>query len=103
VEDLAKVDRYAKGVNAGLDQFGGVEDTAELVAAVKAGKITEVRVGQSAYRVLKVKFEQGLFENPYVDPKVAAATVGAPGFVAEGRAAQSRALVCWRTSRACCR
>jgi beta-glucosidase len=93
VEDLAKVDRYAKGVNAGLDQFGGVEDTAELVAAVKAGKITEARVGQSAYRVLKVKFEQGLFENPYVDPKVAAATVGAPGFVAEGRAAQSRALV----------
>jgi beta-glucosidase len=93
VEDLAKVDRYAKGVNAGLDQFGGVEDTAELVAAVKAGKITEARVGQSAYRVLRVKFEQGLFENPYVDPKVATATVGAPQFVAEGRAAQSRALV----------
>jgi beta-glucosidase len=80
-------------VDAGLDQFGGVEDTAELVAAVKAGKITEARVGQSAYRVLKVKFEQGLFENPYVDPKVAAATVGASDFIAEGRAAQSRALV----------
>jgi beta-glucosidase len=93
VEDLAKVDRYAKGVDAGLDQFGGVEDTVELVAAVKAGKITEVRIGQSAYRVLKVKFEQGLFEDPYVDSKVAAATVGAPGFMAEGRAAQSRALV----------
>lgn len=92
VEDLSKVDRYAKGVNAGLDQFGGVEDTAELVEAVKAGKITQARIDESVRRVLAVKFEQGLFENPYVDPKAAEAIVGAPAFVAEGRAAQSRAL-----------
>lgn len=93
VEDLAKIDRYAKGVEAGLDQFGGVEDTAELVGAVKTGKVAEARLAQSARRVLKVKFEQGLFENPYVDPKAAAAIVGSPAFVAEGRAAQSRSLV----------
>lgn len=93
VEDLAKVDRYAKGVNAGLDQFGGVEDTAELVAAVKAGKVDATRIDQSATRVLALKFQQGLFDNPYVDAKQAASTVGAPAFVAEGRAAQSRALV----------
>ena len=43
-----KVDRYAKGVNAGLDQFGGVEDTAELVAAVKAGKIAPARIDDAA-------------------------------------------------------
>jgi len=92
VEGLSKVDRYAKGVNAGLDQFGGVEDTAELVQAVQAGKITQARIDQSVRRVLAVKFRQGLFENPYVDPKAAEATVGAPAFVAEGRAAQSRAL-----------
>jgi beta-glucosidase len=92
VEDLDKVDRYAKGVNAGLDQFGGVEDTAQLVAAVKAGKISEARIDESARRILAVKFEQGLFENPYIDPKAAEAIVGAPAFVAEGRAAQSKAL-----------
>lgn len=92
VEDIAKVDRYAKGVNAGLDQFGGVEDTAELVAAVKAGKITEARIDESVKRILLVKFEQGLFENPYVDPKAADAIAGAKAFVAEGRAAQSAAL-----------
>lgn len=92
VEDLAKVDRYAKGVNAGLDQFGGVEDTAELVAAVKAGKITEGRIDESVRRILVVKFEQGLFENPFVDPAKATATVGASGMMAEGRAAQSAAL-----------
>ena len=92
VEDLAKIDRYAKGVNAGLDQFGGVEDTAELVAAVKAGKISEARIDESARRILAIKFEQGLFENPYVDPRAAETIVGAPAFIAEGRAAQSKAL-----------
>lgn len=93
VEDLSKPDRYAKGVEAGLDQFGGVEDTAELVAAVKAGKISEARVAASAQRVLAMKFTQGLFENPYVDAKAAAALVGAPAVVAEARAVQSRSLV----------
>lgn len=92
VEGLSKVDRYAKGVNAGLDQFGGVEDTAELVAAVKAGKIPQGRIDDAARRILAIKFEQGLFENPYVDPKSAAAVVGSKAFVAEGRAAQSAAL-----------
>ncbi|WP_299016872.1 glycoside hydrolase family 3 N-terminal domain-containing protein [uncultured Caulobacter sp.] len=92
VEDLSKVDRYAKGVNAGLDQFGGVEDTAELVAAVKAGKIPPARVDDAARRILAIKFEQGLFENPYVDAKAATAIVGSKAFVAEGRAAQSAAL-----------
>jgi beta-glucosidase len=91
VEGLSKVDRYATGVNAGLDQFGGVEDTAELVAAVRAGKITPARIDQSVRRILTVKFEQGLFENPYVDPKAAEAVVGAPAVVAVGRAAPSRA------------
>ena len=92
VEGLSKVDRYAKGVNAGLDQFGGVEDTAELVAAVRAGKIPQGRIDDAARRILAIKFEQGLFENPYVDPKVAAAVVGSKAFVAEGQAAQSAAL-----------
>lgn len=92
VEDLAKVDRYAKGVNAGLDQFGGVEDTADLVAAVKTGKIPQARIDDAARRILAIKFQQGLFENPYVDPKAATALVGSQTFVAEGRAAQSAAL-----------
>ncbi|KQV62881.1 MULTISPECIES: glycoside hydrolase family 3 protein [unclassified Caulobacter] len=92
VESLAKVDRYAKGVNAGLDQFGGVEDTAELVAAVKAGKIAPARIDAAARRILAIKFQQGLFENPYVDPKAAQAVVGSKAFAAEGRAAQSAAL-----------
>jgi beta-glucosidase len=76
VEDLPKVDRFAKAVNAGVDQFGGTEEAQFLVQAVRAGKVSEGRINESAYRIALQKFRQGLFENPYVDADVAARIVG---------------------------
>ena len=93
VEDLSRVDRFAKAVNAGVDQFGGVTSSDLLVEAVKDGKIGKERIDQSATRILVQKFEQGLFENPYVDPQKAQAIVGNPAFAAEANAAQARAMV----------
>ncbi|EJK79045.1 glycoside hydrolase family 3 N-terminal domain-containing protein [Rhizobium sp. AP16] len=93
VEDLSRVDRFAKAVNAGVDQFGGVTSSDLLVKAVKEKKISEQRLDQSATRILIQKFEQGLFENPYVDPQKARAIVGNPTFAAEATAAQARAMV----------
>jgi beta-glucosidase len=93
VEDLPKVDRFAKAVNAGVDQFGGTEDASILVEAVRAGKVAEQRIDESVQRLLREKFRLGLFENPYVDPAAAAAVVGAPGFQEEATAAQRRYLV----------
>jgi beta-glucosidase len=93
VEDLPKVDRFAKAVNAGVDQFGGTEEAQFVVQAVVAGKITESRVNESAYRIVLQKFRQGLFENPYVDTAEAGRFVGNPKFQAEATAAQRRALV----------
>ncbi|MCI0523681.1 MAG: glycoside hydrolase family 3 protein, partial [Acidobacteria bacterium] len=92
VENLTRAERFIKGVNAGLDQFGGAEDSRILVEAVKAGKLTEARLEESAYRVLLQKFELGLFENPYVDAAQAEAIVGDAAFVKEALAAQSRSL-----------
>ena len=69
VEKLSKVERYAKAVNAGIDQFGGVTDTDVLVAAVKSGLVSEARLDASVLRVLELKFRLGLFENPFVDPR----------------------------------
>ena len=43
--------------------------------------------------MLRLKFQLGLFENPYVDEDAAARTVGQAAFRAEGEAAQRRALV----------
>lgn len=93
VEHLSKLDRFAKGIQAGLDQFGGTEEAQYVVQAVKAGKLSEARVDESVRRIMKQKFDLGLFESPYVDPERARAIVGAPQFQAEALKAQRRSLV----------
>ena len=93
VDDLPKVDRFAKAVNAGVDQFGGTEEAQYLVQGVQSGKITESRMNESVYRLALQKFKQGLFENPYVDTVAAARIVGNPQFQKEATAAQRRSLV----------
>jgi beta-glucosidase len=92
VENLTRAERFIKGVNAGLDQFGGAEDSQILVEAVRAGKLTEARLAESAYRVMLQKFQQGLFENPYVDAAQADSIAGKAAFVKEALVAQSRSL-----------
>jgi beta-glucosidase len=93
VEELPKPERFAKAVDAGVDQFGGTEDAGQLVAAVRAGRLREARLDTSVVRVVRQKFALGLFENPYVDAPAAARAVGAPALVAAGLDAQRRALV----------
>ncbi|MCX7282954.1 MAG: glycoside hydrolase family 3 protein [Novosphingobium sp.] len=93
VENLPEEDRYAMGANAGIDQFGGVDNPAPLLAAVKAGKVPLARVDQAARRVLRLKFELGLFDNPYVDAAAAAGKVGNAATQAEADKAQRAAQV----------
>jgi beta-glucosidase len=93
VENLAEEDRYAMGANAGIDQFGGVDDPAPLLAAVKAGKVPLARVNEAARRVLRLKFDLGLFDNPYVDTDAAARVVGSKATQAEADTAQRAAQV----------
>lgn len=93
VEAMTKVDRFAKAVDAGMDQFGGVDDPAPLIAAVAAGKVTPARLDESVRRILMLKFEQGLFNNPYVDASAAATTVGNATDLAAAEAAQRAAQV----------
>lgn len=93
VENLSQEDRYALGANAGIDQFGGVDDPAPLLAAVRHGKLPIARVNDAARRVLRVKFALGLFENPYVDPAAATQVVGLKSTQAEADEAQRAAQV----------
>jgi beta-glucosidase len=93
VEQLPKQDRFVKAVNAGVDQFGGTEEAQFLVQAVRAGTLPETRLDESAFRIVRQKFQQGLFENPYVDAAKAATSVGSAAFQAEGVQAQRRSLV----------
>jgi beta-glucosidase len=93
VQELTKPQRFAKGLNAGLDQFGGTEEGQQVVEAVQQALVTEARVDQSVLRILQQKFRLGFFENPYVDPAAATALVGNADFLREGEAAQRRSLV----------
>jgi beta-glucosidase len=93
VDSLPKRERFVKAVRAGVDQFGGTEDAPMLVEAVRARQLTVARLDSSVRRILRQKFELGLFENPYVDVAAAASRVGADAFRAEALDAQRRSLV----------
>lgn len=93
VEELSKAKRFAKAVNAGIDQIGGTEQSDVIVEDVHNGLISDARVREAAGRILLQKFELNLFEQPYVDETKAAVIAGNKDFVAEGQAAQARAVV----------
>ena len=98
VEALDKPERFARALEVGVDQFGGVADTAILVDLVRSGRIPEARIDQSARRLLVQTFRLGLFENPYVDPAAAARIVGAPASRSAALEAQRRSLVLLRNT-----
>ncbi len=92
VEHLSMVERYAKAVNAGIDQLGGESDPGPIVAAVAQGLISVERIDAAVYRILRQKFELGLFDRPFVAVDDVDAIVGSPGLVAAGRRAQLDSL-----------
>lgn len=67
VTNLTIPERYIKAINAGVDQFGGEMHPEIVVQLVKENKIDESRIDRSARRILKNKFELGLFDDPFVD------------------------------------
>ena len=93
VDQLSKEDRFALAIKAGVDQFGGTEESQWVIAAVKSGKVSEARVDESVSRILKQKFGQGLFEDPYVNAVAADKIVGNAEFQQAANAAQRHSLV----------
>ncbi|KAF1026355.1 MAG: Beta-glucosidase BoGH3B [Burkholderia plantarii] len=77
----------------GVDQFGGIDDPAPLLAAIEAGAIDLARVDASVQRILELSFRLGLFEDPYVDTLATAEAAGSHASVAEAEAAQAASLV----------
>ena len=68
-----------QAVNAGVDidmmSYGFIQYVEELVAE---GKISEKEIDRAVRNILKLKFELGLFENPYIDETAAAKVNYAP-------------------------
>lgn len=92
VEDLTPRERMKKVLDAGADQFGGEADPELLLALIADGEITEERIDVSARRILREKFELGLFEDPLVDEDAADEVVGRADFRAAGENAQRASI-----------
>jgi len=92
VENLSKEERVLKIIDAGVDQLGGENLPDVIVKLVKDGKLSEKRIDESITRLLRLKFQLGLFDNPFVDVKKAAAIVGSAEFMKAGMDAQRRSI-----------
>lgn len=92
VEHLTKIERVQKVIEAGVDQFGGESCPEYVVDLVKAGKLTEDRLNQSVRRVLQLKFQLGLFDNPFVDETLHLQVFGTPEARAVSLSSQQRAM-----------
>lgn len=68
-----------QAINAGVDMdmmsYGFIQYVEELV---KEGKVSEKEINRAVRNILKLKFELGLFENPYVDETASAKVDYAP-------------------------
>lgn len=64
-----------QSVTAGVDVDLGGDAYTNLCHAVQSGQMDKTVIDTAVCRVLRMKFEMGLFEHPYVDPRIAAKTV----------------------------
>jgi len=93
VDALPVNERYQKVIEAGVDQFGGQLTPHHIVELVQAGAISEARIDESVARILRLKFQMGLFDNPYVDEEAALHSVGTSTFRGAGNEAMRKSVV----------
>jgi beta-glucosidase len=90
-------DAIAKAVNAGIDvsmtPFDYVGWNNGLIQNVQEDVVSMKRVDQSVRRILTLKFQLGLFDDPYVDPTEADAAITANRDLARKAAEESITLL----------
>ncbi len=92
VEHLSEVARVQKALDAGVDQFGGECHPELVLELMGSGQISNERIDQSIRRLLRLKFQLGLFDNPFVDTDKVPQVLGHPDFVKAGAASQRQAI-----------
>jgi beta-glucosidase len=98
VEHLSEAERVLKVFDAGVDQFGGESCPDLVLELVESGKLTEERIDRSVRRLLRQKFQLGLFDNPFVDENRIPEVFGKPESLAAGLASQSQAMTLLKNS-----
>lgn len=92
VEHLSGSERVAKALDAGMDQFGGESASHLVVELHSQGELSEERIDKSARRILRQKFELGLFDDPYVEIEEIPLLLGKPAAKKLGHESQQRSL-----------
>ena len=85
-------DAAIQALLAGVDVDLGGNCYVQLADAVRQGKVSEDALNQAVKRVLRLKFEMGLFEHPYVDDKTAGKLVNNAEAVATARQAAKESI-----------
>jgi len=93
VESLTAHQRVKKAVDAGIDQLGGELCSELLVDLVKNGEVSEERLDESCRRVLALKFQLGLFDNPFVSVEDAIKICNNTEYEKAGEDAMRKSLV----------
>ncbi|WP_432788103.1 glycoside hydrolase family 3 N-terminal domain-containing protein [Novosphingobium rhizosphaerae] len=84
-------------INAGIDaELPDGTAYAHLAMQVRSGRVSEARIDEAVGHVLRLKFEAGLFETPYVDPKMAARATNTAADIRLARLAAQKAVVLLR-------
>jgi beta-glucosidase len=116
VSDWAAIDQLSpdyksdveQSVNAGLDMImipwgpgkanNFVEFITDLKELVAEGKVTQARIDDAVRRILRIKYQMGLFAEPPTDPKLTAA-IGSPKHRAVARQCVRESLVLLKNDR----
>lgn len=93
VEHLNPEERMLLLLEAGIDQFGGEECVELLRGLVESGRVSRSRLEESARRLLRVKFQLGLFDDPFVDEDAAVWAAGTSTDMDLGWRTQARSVV----------
>ena len=92
VEHLSEPERVLKALEAGVDQFGGESCPEYVIELVTTGRLPEARIDQSVRRLLRLKFQLGQFDNPFVDESLVPQILGHPESLAAGLSSQQLAM-----------
>ena len=87
-------DAVRQAVMAGIDMSMVPDNwsfTDDLIALVKEGTVPMSRIDEAVRRILQLKADLGLFENPLPEPSMIA-NIGAPAFQAVSREAAAEAI-----------
>lgn len=93
LEDKTPEERIIRAMEAGVDQFGGEEETFRVVELVHQGKLSVSRIDASVRRILRLKLSLGLFDRPFVDLGNLDARISLPQAMETGKLIQGKAMV----------